>query len=184
MAEPTFASPVPKTYDADPDAPLQLVDESELTKVVVRAAVGTAAKANLAVAFATSRTSDDVLIAGTRPDEWMLIGDADAVAARADDLPIEGHVSIIDWTHGRAAFRLSGANAAKALEKVCSIDWSDIMTPDGAVLSASIAGVSCDIVRQDQDGTPSYLVLADRSFGQYLFDAVLDAGAEFDIAVG
>lgn len=184
MAEPTFASPVTTTYDADPDAPLQLTDESAMAKILVRAAVGTAAKANLAVAFGTSRVSDEVLIAGTRPDEWIVLGDAAAATARADALPREGHVSLVDWTHGRGAFRLTGADATRALEKICSIDWSDDMTPDGAVLSASIAGAGCDIVRQDEDGVPSYLILCDRSFGQYLFDAILDAGAELGIRVG
>lgn len=184
MVEPAFASPITVTYPADPDAVLRLVDESTLSKLVVRAAAGTAAKASLAVAFGSSRVSDDVLIAGTRPDEWMLLGPSGAVAARAESMPMEGHVSTIDWTHGRAAFRLTGDDGIRALEKVCSVDWSDAMTPDGAVLSASIAGASCDIVRQDQAGTPSYLILCDRSFGQYLFDAILDAGAEFAVAVG
>ena len=38
------------------------------------------------------------------------------------------------------------------LEKVCSLDWSDPMTPDGAVASASVAKVTCDIARNDVDG--------------------------------
>lgn len=95
---------------------------------------------------------------------------------------MDGHASVVDWTHGRAAFRLSGAPAASALEKVCSIDWSDNMTPDGAVVSASVAGAGCDIVRNDATGAPSYLILCDRSFGQYLFDAILDACAEFGVS--
>ena len=70
------------------------------------------------------------------------------------------------------------------LEKVCSLDWSDPMTPDGAVASASVAKVTCDIARNDVDGTPSYLVFCDRSFGQYLFDALIDAGNEFGLVVG
>lgn len=182
MAEPTFASPIIRTYVANPDASLRLADHTALTKLVIRAAVGTAAKAHLAVAFGASRMSHDVLIAGTRPDEWMLIGDAEPVSVRVESLPMDGHVSIIDWTHGRCAFRLAGPDSTKVLEKVCSIDWSDAMTPDGAVLSATVAGVACDIVRADQGDSASYLILSDRSFGQYLFDAIFDAGTEFGIS--
>lgn len=184
MSEPTFASPVTSTYTPDASARLRLTDESAMGKMIIRADIGTDAKAHLAVEFARSRVSDDVLIAGTRPDEWFLLGSPEAVNAKADTLPREGHVSFVDWTHGRAAFRMTGDQAAAALEKLCNIDWSDDMTPDGAVVSASIAGTSCDIVRQDVDRELSYLILCDRSFGQYLFDALLDAGSEFGLAAG
>ena len=39
------------------------------------------------------------------------------------------------------------------------------------------------MIRADVDGMPSYLLVSDRSFGQYLFDALLDAGDEFGIGV-
>jgi len=65
------------------------------------------------------------------------------------------------------------------------LDWDDAITPDGAVVSASVAKAGCDIVRFDGDSDhPSYLLACDRSFGQYLFDAILDAGDEFGINVG
>ena len=62
-------------------------------------------------------------------------------------------------------------------------DWSDAMTPNGAVVSASVAKVTCDLAREDRGEQPTYLVACDRSFGQYLFDALLDAGDEFVIGV-
>ena len=81
-------------------------------------------------------------------------------------------------TAGRCS-RVTGSEATRLLEKVCGIDWSDHMTPDGAVLSASVALVTCDIARNDvsEDDTssrPSYLIFCDRSFGQYLFDALIE----------
>jgi glycine cleavage system aminomethyltransferase T len=38
-------------------------------------------------------------------------------------------------------------------------------------------------VRDDEDGTRSYLLHCERSYGQYLFDALLDAGHEFGIEI-
>lgn len=178
----TFQSPITTSYSATAGAALTLIDESAKTKMVLRAGPGTPARAVAAQAFAGSRTAADVLIAGTRPDEWMFLGSADAVAARVADIPMDGHVSLVDWTHGRAQFRLSGDVATSALEKVCGLDWADVMMPDGAVTSASVAKVTCDIIRNDADGARSYLILCDRSFGQYLFDALLDAGQEFGIS--
>ncbi len=188
MTMPTFQSPVTASYEPTPGAALTLTDESALSKMVVRAAPGTAARGVLAQAFAGSRVAGNVLIAGSRPDEWMLIGPADAVATRVSEIPTDGHVSLVDWTHGRAMFRLTGDVASSAMEKVCSLDWSDAMMPNGAVTSASVAKVTCDIARNDVSGpdggerAPSYVILCDRSFGQYLFDALLDAGEEFGIS--
>jgi len=94
-------------------------------------------------------------------------------------IDLSGHASTVDITHSRLMFRITGIQASKALEKVCSIDFSDPMTPNGACVGASIAKVSCDLVRDDLDGVPSYRILGDRSFGQYLFDTLLDAKSEF-----
>jgi sarcosine oxidase gamma subunit len=66
---------------------------------------------------------------------------------------------------------------------VCGIDFADDVTPDGAALRTSVAKLVTDIVRHDVDGAPSYLLHCERSSGQYLFDALRDAGAEFDIDI-
>ena len=192
MAElPAFESPVSTnfvSYGGVPmepgrsDAPLTLRDLSSTTKIIVRAGSETNAFRQLSTPFATSRTEDGVLIAGQRPDEWFLVGRERAVRALAGRLDRMGHVSVIDGTHSRAMFRLTGTGAAWVLEKLCSLDWNDHMTPDGAAVSGSVAKVTCDIVRNDLDGTPSYLISCDRSFGQYLFDVILDAGQEFGIS--
>ena len=179
----TYESAVTKTYPASAGTGLTLRDQSEITKIVVRADDASGVDAAMGVGFGASAASEEILVAGTRPGEWMVLGTAAAVEGVVATIPTAGHVSLVDWTHGRAAFRISGAAASKSLEKICSIDWADNMTPNGAVFSASVAGTGCDIIRNDSGGVASYLILCDRSFGQYLFDAILDSGEEFDIAV-
>lgn len=176
MAELRFESPVVKWTVVQ--SAVTVADESVSAKVLVRAESASPAATHLAVAFGASRREGDTLIAATRPDEWLLLGPLDQAGAIADAIPRDGHVGVVDWTHGRAMFRVTGDWAASALEKVCSLDFSDPMTPDGAVTSASVAKVACDLIRDDQSN-PSYLILCDRSFGQYLYDALIDAAAEF-----
>ena len=183
MSDLPFESPVITTYADSSGAALNLADESAMTKTILRAGLGSSAAAGLGVAFGTSRREGDTLVLGQRPREWMLLGTVEANAALVAGLETTGHVSVVDHTHSRALFRLSGARAAALLEKVCGLDWSDAMTPDGAVVSASVAKVGCDLAREDREETPTYLVACDRSFGQYLFDALLDAGDEFGIGV-
>ena len=181
MAEPIFESPVTTTYPQGGGA-LALSDQSSTHKTLVRADTDSAAAEALGVAFGQSRR-DGALVCGTRPGEWLLLGSAEECAAISDALDTSGHVTVVNFTHGRALFRLTGADAARAMEKVSNLDWSDPMTPDGAVVSGSVAKTGADIIRDDVDGVRSYLLACDRSFGQYLFDALLDAGDEFGIGV-
>jgi len=188
---PAFESPVSRNLvpsagvpmePGGPDALLTVQDVSSTTKIIVRAGPETDACHQLSTRFTTSRAADGLLIVGQRPDEWTLLGQEAAVEGLIDKLDRSGHISVIDGTHSRALFRLTGEAAASALEKLCSLDWSDHMTPDGAAVSASVARVTCDIVRNDLEGAPSYLISCDRSYGQYLFEVILDAGQEFGVA--
>lgn len=171
---PEFESAILKTYIPQSGATLALSDESATTKALVRSD-----RAQFGVFFGRSARHGDALVAGTRPDEWLLLGSAEAVAAAQGAVDSGGFTNVIPFTHGRSLFRVTGPEAASMLEKVCGIDWTDAMTPNGAVVSASVALTSCDIIRDDQDGVRSYLLMCDRSFGQYLFDALYDAGGEF-----
>ena len=175
MAEPEFRSSVTKLAATPTGAPT-LTDESSLTKVSVRAQVGTSL---LGVDFTRTARRDGVLIAGIRPDEWLLLGNAADVEALLAGTEFDSSVNQIDITHSRLCLRLSGVRSASALEKVCSLDFDDMMFPDGATGSASVAKVSSDLIRDDINDEPSYLILADRSFGQYLYDAIHDATTEF-----
>lgn len=175
MAEPEFRSSV-TTLAATPAGAPALTDESSLTKISVRARVGASP---LGVDFTRAIERDGVLICGIRPDEWLLLGEPNEVEALLATAGFDASVSRIDITHSRLCLRLTGVRSASALEKVCSLDFDDEMFPDKATGSASVAKVSSDLIRDDIGGEPSYLLLADRSFGQYLYDAIHDATAEF-----
>lgn len=175
---PEFESAILKTYPSSAGAAITVRDESSLSKTLVRSD-----QPQFGIRFGASTFAGDALVAGTRPDEWLILGTADAVAAAEASVDRGGFTNVIAFTHGRSLFRVTGHPASSMLEKVCGIDWSDNMTPDGAVVSASVALTSCDIIRNDADHTPSYLLQCDRSFGQYLFDALVDAATEFGVSV-
>lgn len=157
-------------------ADLELTDLSATPKTTIRAADDTAAAIALGLPFGTAARRDDGdLVAHIRPDEWLILGTTTTV----DALDLTGFASRIDATHSRLLFRLTGGDAARALEKVCSIDFGDHMTPNGACVGASVAKVTCDLIRDDVDRTPSYLVVGDTSYHDYLWAVLDDAAAEF-----
>jgi sarcosine oxidase, subunit alpha len=132
-----------------------------------------------------ARDADGALVVGSAPGEWLVLS-AGADSGRTEKprarlAALEELVSVVDVTHGRALLRLTGPRAADLLAKVCAIDLADDVTPDGAALSTSTAKLVTGLVRDDMDGVPSYLLHCERSSGQYLWDALLDAGAEFGI---
>ena len=182
VSELEFASPVLIGPLVAPDGGLTLADAGPTTKILVRAGSDTAAAIALAVPYGQSRQGDEgILICGSRTDEWTLYAPAGQSAQVTASVPTGGFVTVIDLTHGRAMIRMSGRSSASALAKVCNIDLADDMVPAGAVFSAAVAGVSCDLVRDDRDGQRTYLLTCERSFGRYLFVALADAGSEFGI---
>ena len=170
-------------------AALVLSDQTPLAKVLVRAPEQGATAARLGVPFGCARrTADGTLVIGSGPGEWLLLGAAGtarellahAEAAAAD----HEFVSVADFTSSRALMRLEGDRSADLLAKLCAIDLSDRATADGSALRTLVALVVTDVVRDDRDGVASYLLHCERSSGQVLFDALLDAGREFDVDVG
>lgn len=195
---PLARSPIPATREVEvvggwevsrhqSSAPLRLCDSTPAAKVLVRAASDGRLAAALGVRFGEAeRDGDSTLVVGSGPGEWTLLappGTAADVIRRVHALGDhdEALVSAVDITHGRALLRLTGADAAQLLSKLCAIDLHDSVTPNGAAFRSSMAKLVTDVVRDDRATDPSYLLHCERSSGLHLFQALLDAGEEFGI---
>ncbi len=182
-------TPVARSPITSPDAafggaaPLTLTDLSGMAKVHVRAQHDGAVAVTLGPFGRAARDAAGALVVGSGPGEWLVLdapGTEGALLARLEELagsPDE-FTSVVDLTHGRALVRLRGERSADLLAKVCAIDLSDDVIPDGAAFRSSVAKLVTDVVRDDIEGERSYLLHCERSSGQYLATALLDAGAE------
>ena len=104
---------------------LTLADCTPMPKWIVR---GDGA---FALPFGHAERDSDTLVVGSGPGEWTVLG------GHRRPAPAGNFVSVIDVTHGRALLRLTGAAAASLLAKVCAIDLSDRVTPNGAAFAAA-----------------------------------------------
>jgi len=167
---------------------LTITDCTPLTKVQVRGPVD--ASLGGIPAGRAARARPGTLVAGSGPGEWLLLappgtppaslpGDLPDALAAASTAP----VTAVDLTHGRALVRLTGAAAPDVLALVCGINLADDVTPDGSAFRTAVAGVATDVIRDDRDGARSYLLHCERSSGQYLFDCLLRAGADYGIQI-
>jgi heterotetrameric sarcosine oxidase gamma subunit len=176
--------------DAADGTGLTITDCTPLAKVQLRAPVGGHAAAAIGVRFGrAARDPAGTLVVGSGPGEWLLLaapGETPELASRLASIAAQApgeHVTWVDLTHGRALIRLTGSTAVNVLARICGIDTSDEITPDGAAFRSSVASVATDIIRDDRSGTRSYLLHCERSSGDYLFSALLRAGADYGIEI-
>jgi heterotetrameric sarcosine oxidase gamma subunit len=109
----------------------------------------------------TAHGDGETLVWSVSPGEWTVVG------PRPDQDPV------VDLTHVRAMFRLTGAEAAAAaLSHICALDLGDHMFPNHAAARTLVADIATELIRDDLGGTPSYLILPSRSFGQFAFLSV------------
>ena len=180
--------------------PLRLVDCSPVTKLEVQADPTGVLAGLLAVAVGRTELFEaGILGASPAPGEWHLFvpGPTDGLTRLLEGAAAEEFVTVADLTHGRALLRLSGAEAPRALSRLCDLDLGTTSFLSGRVTVTPVAGARTVLLRDDLfadelgltgagDGesdveVPSYLLCCDRSAGTWLFGAVLAAGAAFGI---
>lgn len=142
-------------------AALTLADWTPLGKFLAYGADGPA--------FGTAVRDGSALSVGWAPGQMLLL------APPGSEPPAEA----VDLTSALALFRLTGDHIHSLWAKLCAVDLHG--AADGAAFRTSVAKVAATLVRDDRGATMSYLVACDRSYGAYLWGAILDAGAEFGI---
>lgn len=158
---PDFTSPLPSL--ATPDGTLRLTDDSHAPKWRVF-------DGPHHVRPGASASSPAGLVWSVSPGEWTVLGQPPPTRP------------LVDLTHVRALFRLTGTHATRLMEKLCPLDLGDHMFGDGAAARTLFAAVATEIVRHDLNGAPSYLLAPSRSFALYVHRVIADAGAEFGLA--
>jgi len=184
MSSIPFRTPIPVEVLQSDDRSLELRDRSTYTKILLRERKGEEFSGELGVKYGESKLrTDGTLVCGSRPGEWTFYNPSAEANSLIQTLETYGErVALTNLTHGRALMSVEGNSAGSLLEKICNIDFSDAMVPDGASFSASVGAVSCDLVRADSDQV-LFLLSCERSFGLYLFKVLADAGKEFGLIV-
>ena len=184
MSNIPFHSPISTKLLESENQLLEIRDRSTYTKVLLREKGNGKIGEKIGVKYGESKLrTDGTLICGSRPGEWTLYNassDTDPGLQFRNDYGEQ--VVTVDLTHGRALISIEGEGSRSLLEKVCNIDFSDAMVPDGASFSASVGTISCDLVRSDSEKI-LFLLACERSFGEYLLRVLADAGKEFGLLV-
>ena len=72
---------------------------------------------------------------------------------------------------------------AATLAKVCAVDLRPAYFDNLRVAQTSVARLSAIVIRDDLGDIPTIHMLADSASAGYLWECLLDAGAEYDMRV-
>ena len=92
-------------------------------------------------------------------------------------------VSVTEVTSVFAQFVLAGPRGRDILRKLTSLNASEGSLPDLGCAQTNLAHVRGSIVlRQDLDKLPAFHILVGRDYGEDVWDSLLHAGHEFELA--
>ncbi len=166
-----------------------LADVSDWTRVLLEGE-GKAATAVIRTAFGLDppaigggvRASESDLFR-LRWDQYFLIGPAGSesyLVSLLERAAVEREVlvSVTDLTDGHAGLLVAGRFSAGLLSRLCGLDFHPAAFPDWTAAAGSVAKTRQTIVRRDLGRVPAFLLSGGRSYGPYLWRAMLDAGRD------
>lgn len=127
-----------------------------------------------------------ISVAALTPDEFLILTPPGAEKELATSLETEiiAHgifVSVIDQTSGLVGLSISGPRTTELMRKLCAIPFHSGEFPNLSVVQSSFAKIRGMIIRHDRGDLPTFELFADCSYGEYLWESILDAGKEFGI---
>lgn len=114
------------------------------------------------------------------PEEWLLVSGSDDLRDRLVTA-FRGHfVTVTDVSDAYCIVRLAGPAAHDVLAKGCGLDTHDSVFPPGKVARSLLAKAEVTLHRTAADAFDIYVA---RSYADYLWRWLEDAGAEYGVAV-
>ena len=109
------------------------------------------------------------------PGEWLLVsGDA----AQAPEI---GGAMVVDQTHGRTLFRLSGPDCIDILMRGVAVDLAGGALPEGGSANMAFGHLSINLARLPAN---TYEMIVGRSFAESLYHDIRQAGRAFGLTFG
>ena len=123
------------------------------------------------------RLRQDFYVGTTRGEATEIVKELQVAAHRG-----KGFVTLTEVTHGRSELWLVGPQSRSVMAKVCALDLQPSAFPDGAAAFGSVAKTTQLILRKDVSDLLCFALIGPRSFGDYLWKVMLEAGEEWQVA--
>ncbi len=129
----------------------------------------------------------DFTLAAIEDDEFLLIGSGIAEDYHMrwfeQHLPEDGSVEVEALNLGLLGLSVAGPKARDVLQKLTHLDLSDVAMPFMAVRELDLGMAPVILGRVSYTGDLGYEIWMKPEYQRYLFDAIMEAGAEFGISL-
>ncbi|MEM7800200.1 MAG: sarcosine oxidase subunit gamma family protein [Chloroflexota bacterium] len=169
-----------------------LIDQSANSRIIVE---GSNALALLKSLFKVSNLGihqgemkrNGPAVFALRPDRFLILDLPGKGAERVEALKSGANngsslVTITDITHGSSEIMLVGPDSDDLLSAVCGLDFHDSIFPDMSAKQSSVAKTAQTIIHRNVNGLRSYTLIGTRSYGVYLWETLIEAGAQYNAA--
>ena len=149
-----------------------------------RSAVSTVLGIEPVVEPLASARKRDVSMLWLGPDEWLVITPDRRVARIEEALrdALEGrHAALTDVSHSRTILTLSGPEARSVLAKGCPLDFHPRVFEPGRCAQSRLA--KCQVLIHQTNEVPAFEIHVSRSFAEYAWTWLEDAGKEFGVGI-
>ena len=149
-----------------------------------REAVSTVLGLDVVVDPLASARRRDVAVLWLGPDEWLVVTPdrRRERIARALREALDGqHAALADVSHSRTVLTLSGPDARGVLSKGCPLDFHPRVFPPGCCAQSRLA--KCHALIHLVSAAPEFELHVPRSFSEYVWSWLEDAGREFGVGV-
>lgn len=134
-------------------------------------------------------TAKSVQLIWQGPDEWLVVTNPAAGPKTGKALVStlkKMHAAVTDVSESRTVIHLTGADARSVVMKGCSIDFHPRVFGPGQCVETTLALAHALIHQTGLDkstGHPAYDIYVQRSFAEYLWNWLENAGREYGVRV-
>ena len=132
----------------------------------------------------TAARKRDVSMLWLGPDEWLVVT-PDRRAERIERTlrdALEGqHAALTDVSHSRTVLALCGPDARAVLAKGCPLDFHPRVFGPGRCAQSRLA--KCQVLIHQTKAAPAFDIYVQRSFAEYAWTWLEDAGQEFGVRI-
>jgi sarcosine oxidase, subunit gamma len=136
----------------------------------------------------TSAGKEQIAALWLSPDQWLVTCPASEVARLTSSLRealADVHSAVTEVSDARVALRLAGPSARDVLAKGCTLDLHPRAFPVGSCAQSLLAKASAliHLLADDGERGPSFDVYVARSFADYVWMWLEDAGREYGVQI-